>query len=519
MPANRRGFMQVMMALPGVAALLGKREVAAAAPARRDVYAELGVRPIINAAGTMTMFGGSLMAPEVVEAMSAAARQFVNIEELKIAIGKKIAGRLGCEAATVTCGAASALTVATAGCMTGKDLEKIARLPDTTGMKNEVLIQKVHRNGFDHAVRNAGARLTEVESSRDLERAVSPKTALMLFFNVADPQGKIKVQEFAQLGKKLGVPTLIDAAADVPPVENYTRFLKMGFDLAAFSGGKGLRGPQSTGLLLGRKDLVEAAALNSDAWRRLIDRLYCQEWLVYAKRPFGGAERVFRYLGRYSHRVAICNARLLALENDHVSFQYQDYAADNRLKVMRLSADEFIRRFLLHVLPKRFVRIRHYGLLAGRNVNTRLAHCRQLLAETTPPSPAADKPDWLDQYDWLEPTPTFCPHCHGPLVRRSLAVRKDERADTTANQRPRSVARPLKSSIPHSERLSLLPSTLTGLRQRPRAQRPRQGHEQHSQKRGLFAPACSSSPRPAPQPHLLLPAHRSQMMFFPMTSP
>jgi Putative transposase/Transposase zinc-binding domain len=172
------------------------------------------------------------------------------------------------------------------------------------------------------------------------------------------------------------------------------------------------------------------------AWRRLIDRLYRQEWVVYAKRPFGGAERVFRYLGRYSHRVAISNARLLTLDNGYVSFQYKDYADDHRLKVLRLSADEFIRRFLLHVLPKRFVRIRHYGLLAGRNVHTRLAHCRQLLADTAPPALTADKPAWLDQYDWLEPKPMVCPHCHGPLVRQPLEVVKDILAGTNAKREP-----------------------------------------------------------------------------------
>ena len=181
------------------------------------------------------------------------------------------------------------------------------------------------------------------------------------------------------------------------------------------------------------------------AWRRWMDRLYRQEWLVYAKRPFGGAERVFRYLGRYSHRVAISNSRLLTLENEHVSFQYKDYADDKRLKVMRLSADEFIRRFLLHVLPKRFVRIRHYGLLAGRNVNTRLAYCHQLLADTAPAALTANKPAWLEPYHWLEPKPIFCPRCHGPLVQRPLAVLNNLPAGANANNQP--VTEELQQSV------------------------------------------------------------------------
>jgi len=260
MAPHRRSFLQALLALPGVNWLAPALQ--AAAP--RDVYRELGVRPLINAAGTYTMLGGSLMPPEVVAAMQAASRQFVNLLELHEAVGKRLAARIGCEAALVTAGAASALTLATAACVAGTDPAKIRRLPDTTGMKNEVILQKAHRNGYDHAVRNVGVRLVEVETRQELERAIGERTALLLFFNDSDPRGQIKVEEFAQLGKQHGIPTLNDAAADVLPVGNLTRYLTLGFDLVAFSGGKGLRGPQSTGLLLGRKDLLEAAALNNN---------------------------------------------------------------------------------------------------------------------------------------------------------------------------------------------------------------------------------------------------------------
>jgi hypothetical protein len=154
-------------------------------------------------------------------------------------------------------------------------------------------------------------------------------------------------------------------------------------------------------------------------FRRWLDALYRQDWVVYAKRPFGGAQQVFRYLGRYSHRVAIANSRLLTLEDGHVSFRWKDYADDHRTKVMRLTADEFIRRFLLHVLPKRFVRIRHFGLLAGRNVSTRLARCRQLLGEPNVEPPVEHT--WLDRLregNGLDPT--CCPQCQGPLTRQPL---------------------------------------------------------------------------------------------------
>jgi Putative transposase/Transposase zinc-binding domain len=157
-------------------------------------------------------------------------------------------------------------------------------------------------------------------------------------------------------------------------------------------------------------------------FRRWLDALYRQEWVVYAKRPFGGAEQVFRYLGRYSHRVAIANSRLVAFEEEHVSFRWKDYADESRTKVMRLSVDEFLRRFLLHVLPKRFVRIRHYGLLAGRNVSTKLAHCRQLLG-TVGESPARTRASttWRDRLqEWLGQDGKRCPLCAGLLTRQPL---------------------------------------------------------------------------------------------------
>lgn len=274
MPSNRRGFIQTLLSLPGVGALLSvvAPSAYAARPGPRDVYQELGVRPLINAAGTFTMLSGSLMPPEVVVAVQAAARQYVNLLELHEAAGRKIAALLDCPAALVTAGAASALTLATAACVAGKDPDKIRRLPDSAGMKNEVILQKTHRFGYDHAVRNVGVRLIEVETSAELERAVNERTALLLFVNCLDASGRIKVEEFARLGKAAGVPTLIDAAADVPPVTNLTRFGKMGYDLVAFSGGKGLRGPQSAGLLLGRQDLIEAARLNGNPYGDSIGR-------------------------------------------------------------------------------------------------------------------------------------------------------------------------------------------------------------------------------------------------------
>ncbi|MHB1559463.1 MAG: aminotransferase class V-fold PLP-dependent enzyme [Isosphaeraceae bacterium] len=232
------------------------------APPARDVIRELGVRTFINAAGTFTALTGSLMRPEAVAAMQVASRQYVKLEDLRDAVGARIAELLHCPAAMVTAGCASALSLATAACVAGRDPELVRRLPDTTGMKNEVIVQKTHRVGYDHAIRNAGVKLVEVVTRDEMEAAIGDRTAMMFFLNFADPKGQVHHEEFVAIARKHGVPTLIDAAADVPPVENLWRYTKLGFDLVAFSGGKGLRGPQSSGLLLGRKDLIDAAKLH-----------------------------------------------------------------------------------------------------------------------------------------------------------------------------------------------------------------------------------------------------------------
>jgi L-seryl-tRNA(Ser) seleniumtransferase len=258
---DRRGFLHSLINLTALGNLpLGGAQ---AAPAQPDYLKELGVRPIINGSGAYTAMTGSLMWPQVPRAIEAASRQFVRLDELHDAVGKRIAKLLGCEAAMVPAGAAAGLTLGAAACITGADPALIKRLPDATGMKNEVIVQKSHRFPYDHMVRNCGVRLIEVETREELERALNERTALLLFLNKHNSRGRIKLEEFVQLGKKHKVPTFNDAAADAPPVENLWKYTKMGFDLVTFSGGKGIRGPQSAGLLLGRADLIRAARLNT----------------------------------------------------------------------------------------------------------------------------------------------------------------------------------------------------------------------------------------------------------------
>lgn len=268
---HRRRFLQSLSGAPLLGGLWGNRAAAAGATPK-DYFQELGVRTFINAAGTYTKLTASLMPPEVVQAMGAASRSFCDIVELQDAVGARISKLVGAEAAMVTSGAAGALTVGTAGCITGRNQEAILRIPDLTGLKNEVIIQKSHRYGYDHAVRTCGVKLIEVETAADLEAAVNPRTAMLLFFNNNDPLGKIKREEFVALGKKHGIPTFNDASADAPPASSFQTYARMGFDLVTFSGGKGIRGPQSAGILYGRKDLIDAARLNTSPYSDTIAR-------------------------------------------------------------------------------------------------------------------------------------------------------------------------------------------------------------------------------------------------------
>ena len=238
-----------------------------------DIYARLGVQPFINAAGTYTALTASLIPDEVRAAMDAASRQYVSLRELHEAAGQRIASLVGAEAALVTAGCAAALTQATAACVCGTDQDAIRQVPDTTGLKHQVIIQQTHRFGYDHAIRNVGIEVVEIETRPELEAAISEQTAMLFFLNSATNRGQIPREEFAEIGRQTGIPTLIDAAADVPPADNLRAFTEMGFDLVAFSGGKGLRGPQCSGLLLGRQDLIEAAYLNGSPHSNSVARL------------------------------------------------------------------------------------------------------------------------------------------------------------------------------------------------------------------------------------------------------
>jgi uncharacterized pyridoxal phosphate-dependent enzyme len=268
---NRRAWLKWAAAAPvyGVIAARAATESLAAATgstATGEVYRRLGVRPFINARGTWTYLSGSLELPEVRRAMDDAARHFVDIFELQQAAGRKLAGLSGAESGMVTSGAAGAMAAATAGCMAGIDPDKVWQLPDTTGMKNEVVMLG-GRSAFDSAIRLTGARLVLAGSIDDLPNALNDRTAMVYTTWLGE-----RLAAAVAVTKKAGVPLLLDDAAGIPPIENLTSYAGMGIDLFCFSGGKGLCGPQCSGILLGRKDLIDAALAQCSPWEGAVCR-------------------------------------------------------------------------------------------------------------------------------------------------------------------------------------------------------------------------------------------------------
>jgi len=236
---------------------------AAPAPTKGlDYYEKLGLVPFINAAGTYTILSASTMPDEVQAAVALAAKKPVHLLELHEAAGTYLAQKLRCGGALVTSGASAGLTLGTAACMTLGNKEAIVSIPtDVSGLKNEVIVQKAHRYEYDHAMRNCGVKVVEVETLEQYQNAFTDKTVMTNFFNAVDaPIGR---EDWVRVAHQHSVPCFNDAAADVPPISNLWNYTQMGFDLVTFSGGKGMRGPQCTGLLLGRKDLIDAARLNN----------------------------------------------------------------------------------------------------------------------------------------------------------------------------------------------------------------------------------------------------------------
>ena len=258
MKTTRRRLLQ-LSALAPTAATAANPAAALTASTPSSLYASLGLKPVINGVGVVTVLGGSIMPPEVLRAMEDASKYFVSVPELEKKVGARIAELLKVPAAMVTCGAASAITVGTAACFARNDPAKLRQLPNRDGIRYEVIQQKSHRSGYEHQMELCGAKIVSVETRQELQAAINEKTGMLFFLNKAEPDGQIKSDEFVKIGKDRGIPTMNDAASDATPRENLWKYTQKGFDLVIFSGGKALRGPQSSGLLLGQKDLIAAA--------------------------------------------------------------------------------------------------------------------------------------------------------------------------------------------------------------------------------------------------------------------
>ena len=307
MKTSRRGILQGA-GLGSVLGLWPFSSLPAAGPKRRDVYRELGLRPVVNFQGTYTSIGASKQAQEVFEAQAAAASEYVVIEELQEKIGERLSKLIGCEQAMVSTGTAGAMAIGTYACVAGDDPKKIRQLPDVTGMRSEVVIQKLHRNGYDHAIRSAGVKIVEVEGLEELANSLTEKTAMIYHLGGTTGdwawKGHAELEDVLRVAKKAGVPVMVDAANMLPPWKNIRKLASMGTDLICVSGGKHMRGPQCSGILAGRKDLIHSAWMNSNPHSDSSGRpmkVGREEmvalWIAaenYARQDFGAIDRASR---------------------------------------------------------------------------------------------------------------------------------------------------------------------------------------------------------------------------------
>jgi seryl-tRNA(Sec) selenium transferase len=268
---GRRSFLKMLAAAP-LFATIGTRKLAATVKSTvsssftDNVYTRVGVRPLINGRGTWTYLCGSLELPEARRAAEEASHYFVDLFELQAGVGRHLAKLAGAESAMVTSGSAGAMASATAGCIAGTDAKNVWQLPDTTGLKSEVIMMG-GRTAFDSAIRLVGGKLVIANTVADLQPAINPQTA-MVYTTWRDE----RIESILKITKPAGVPVLLDDAGGIPPFDSFTRYAKIGVDLFCFSGGKGLSGPQCSGVLLGRKDLIDAALANSNPWEGAVCR-------------------------------------------------------------------------------------------------------------------------------------------------------------------------------------------------------------------------------------------------------
>lgn len=271
MQTNRRHFLAALSATAPFSYFMRDASAAPALP-QQDYFSDLGVQPFINAVGPYSSLGGAEMWPEVIEAMDYAIKNKARMTDLHDAVGVRIAEMTGVESAMVTSGATCGIILGTAACMTMGDAEKMEQLPDGSGMKSEVIILRGQRYMYDRSIRAPGATLVEVSTAADIRAAINPNTAMMFYLLNRPDDLDIEVSELVAIAKEHDIPIMCDAATTVPPISNMAKTVGAGFDLICYSGGKGLRGPYSAGLLLGRKDLIHYARQNASPNHRAYGR-------------------------------------------------------------------------------------------------------------------------------------------------------------------------------------------------------------------------------------------------------
>src|SRR6516164_834099 len=339
--SNRRGFMKMLAASPLLAQIAARQFYEKSASAigldpRGNVYSRLGVKTVINCRGTWTYLSGSLQFPEVLDAEAEAGRYFVNMVDLQRAVGRRLAELTGAESGLISSGAAGAMAAATAACIAGNDPQRIWQLPDTTGLKQEVIMVG-GRSAFDSAIRLSGAKLVLVEKPDDIVNAISADTAMIYTTDLGD-----KLEREASMAREHNIPLLLDDAAGIPPIENIKLYAKMKLDLYTFSGGKGLRGPQCSGVLLGRRDLIEAALRNSCPYEGAV----CRPMKVGKEEVIGCLTAIETWLNtdakklydEWNGRVE----RIAKLVNTVPGVQTEIYIPDdgNRYPTLRVSWDQ-----------------------------------------------------------------------------------------------------------------------------------------------------------------------------------
>ncbi len=338
---NRRGFMKMLVASPLLAQIAAqglyvKSAAAMGLDPKSNVYARLGVKTVINCRGTWTYLSGSLQFPEARDAQAEAGRYFVNMVDLHHAVGRRLAELTGAESGVITSGAAGAMAAATAACMAGSDPQKIWQLPDTTGLKHEVIMVG-GRSAFDSAIRLTGAKLVLVDKPDDISNAITPNTAMIYTTDLKD-----KLERETAIAKQHNVPLLLDDAAGIPPIDNIKLYAKMKLDLYTFSGGKGLRGPQCSGVLLGRKDLIDAAVRNSCPYEGAV----CRPMKVGKEEVIGLLTAIETWLNTDSKKLYDeWNARVERIQklvNTVPGVQTEIYIPDdgNRYPTLRVSWDQ-----------------------------------------------------------------------------------------------------------------------------------------------------------------------------------